>query len=145
MPSGTCAIPDPWRVLARTDLLVVRLPIPEAGRYYHEERTIVLRKGLLLVEERAALWHELVHARRGDEVQAWPLGARVEASVDREAARRAMPLASLLEATSGDPSRAEVADRLKTTEHLLGVRLAALHPAERGALAQQAATREWVA
>ncbi len=138
-------VPDPWDVLRAERLILTHEPIAEPGRYYHRQRAIVLRSGLLLVEQRAALWHELVHARRGDEAREWPLSARMEASVDREAARWAMPLADLLAAVRDDVPAAEVADRLKTTEHLLGVRLTALHPAERGALAQQAATREWVA
>ncbi len=145
MATGTPMVPDPWEELAATDLLLVRAAIPEVGRYYHHERTIVLRSGLLLVERRAALWHELVHARRGDVTTCWPMSVRVEASADREAARWAMPLPALLDAVRGEPPLVEVADRLKTTVHLLTVRLSALHPAERGAVAQHIATREWVA
>lgn len=123
-------IPDPWAELRRTDIALIRWDIPELGRYYHRERVIVIRRGLLLVEERAVLWHELVHARRGDEV----CTPKTDASVDREAARRAMPTNDLVEAFRGARSYAEVADTLKTTVRLLRVRLETLHPAERAAL-----------
>ncbi len=33
--------------------------LAEAGRYYDEQRVIVLRRGMFLVEQRAVLWHEL--------------------------------------------------------------------------------------
>lgn len=128
-------VPDPWQVLADTDLLLLRRPIAELGRYYHLRRAIVIRSGLLVVEERAVLWHELVHARRGD--RACHLGwfdGRQERSVDREAARWAVPLPALLEALVGARSLAEVADALKTTEQLLRVRIEGLHPVERAAV-----------
>lgn len=127
-------VPDPWAILARTDLTLVRAAIADDGRYYHAERAIVLRDDLLVVEERAVLFHELAHARRGDMTCGWPLDARMEASVDREAARWAIPLDALLDAVRGEPPLSDVADALKTTEHLLRVRLRSLHPAERGQL-----------
>lgn len=122
--------PDPWKVLASTDLLLIRWPIPELGRYYHRERLIVVRRGLMIVQERAVLFHELVHARRGDLY----CSDKTDRSVDREAARWAMPTAVLLEAFVGARSYAEVADALKTTELLLQVRLGSLHPSERAAV-----------
>lgn len=131
----TVRVPDPWVLLARTDIVLVRWDIPEHGRYYHRERAIVVRRGLLLVEERAVLWHELVHARRGDErCCLLHFHQQQERSVDREAARWAMPTGALLEALVGARSYVEVADTLKTTERLLTVRLDALHPAERAAV-----------
>lgn len=134
-------VPDPWKVLADTDLVLAYVDMPEAGRYYDRQRVIFLRKGLLLVEQRATLWHELVHARRRDATcTGGPLGG--EPSVDREAARWAMPLHALAEALRGDPVAVEVADRLKTTEALLRVRMKTLHPAERGYLRRCAAARE---
>lgn len=132
-------VPNPWSVLARTDLVLCHAPMPEAGRYYDRQRVVMLRSGMLLVEQRAALWHELVHARRRD--TACLLG-KAHGSVDREAARWSMPLADLAEAWRGDPCPSEVADRLKTTEALLRVRMDALHPAERGHLISRTAARE---
>lgn len=128
-------VPDPWDVLARTDLVLCSAPMPEMGRYYHRQRVIILRTGLLLVEQRATLWHELVHARRGDRLchDGW-FDEQQERSVDREAARWSMPLPALLAAFIGSRCYADVADGLKTTERLLRVRLNALHPAERAAV-----------
>lgn len=140
------AVPDPWAELARLDLVLVRQAIPERGRFYRDEGAIVIRSGLLLVEERAVLWHELVHAERGDARCDDPyFDSDQERSVEREAARRAMPFADLLEAGRGALSYAEVADRLKTTEALLHVRLSTLHPAERAALVRQNREMEWAA
>lgn len=136
-------VPDPWQVLSLTDLLLATVSMPEAGRYYHRQRVVMLRTGLLLVEQRAVLWHELVHARRGDAGcgMDW-YTSKEEVSVDREAARWAIPLGALAEALRGDPFPAESADRLMTTEALLRIRLDALHPAERGHLRRCAAARE---
>jgi Zn-dependent peptidase ImmA (M78 family) len=87
------ATPNPWAVLAGTDLILVRWAIPEPGRYYHSRGAIVVRQGLRLVEERSVLWHELVHAVRGD--RRCDTDRRDEARCHSEAARWAIPLDSL--------------------------------------------------
>lgn len=140
-------VPDPWALLATTDLAYQdNVDMPEAGRYYHRQRVIMLRKGLLIVEQRAFLWHELVHAERGDTDCFDPyFNSDQERSVNREAARRAMPFADLLDAARGATSYAEVADTLKTTEVMLMVRLKTLHPAERAALIRQNHCMDWAA
>lgn len=79
---------DPWEALAATDVVVLRAPIPELGRYYDAQRAIVLREGLSAEEERAVLWHELVHAERRH--RACELTAQEHAEVEREAQRRAV-------------------------------------------------------
>lgn len=136
---------DPWEALAdQPDLLLVRAPIAERGRYYHHLRAIVVRDDLLVVEERATLWHELVHADRGDE----PCGIyddRQDASCTKEAARRAIPLRALADALIWSDCAYEVADELKTTTELLLARVNHLHPAERGYLAQRLRSRDGVA
>lgn len=139
-------VPDPWQVLAATDLVLARVAMPELGRYYDEHRVIFVQRGLLLVEERAVLWHELVHARRRDSRCASDvLWVRQEASVDREAARWALPLPALLEAMRGEPPLTDAADWLKTTPALLRVRLQGLHPAERAQVRRHLGEREWAA
>lgn len=89
----------------------------------------MLRAGLSLTEERRYLWHELVHADRGDE----PCHASDvnERRVDREAARRAMPLKSLVWAASQAQTWTELADLLRAPEDFLRLRWATAHPAER--------------
>jgi hypothetical protein len=136
---------DPWAELAaRPDLLLVRAPIAERGRYYHGRRAIVLRTGLLLVEERATLWHELVHAERGDEpCDRWD--DRQEGRCTREAARRAIGVRDLADALVWSSCEHEVADELKTTTELLRARLEHLHPAERGYLRRRLEAREGAA
>lgn len=111
---------------------MVRLPIPEPARYYDSRRSIVLRTGLLLEEERRYLWHELVHADRRD--QACHGSIAVETGVEREAARRAMPLASLLWAFRLEWQRHQVAGLLKLPEEWVQFRLDTAHPAERSRL-----------
>lgn len=124
---------NPWDVLAahHPDVVVVRWPIRELGRYYHHLRTIVVRKGLRLVEERSVLWHEIVHLERGDEHCSYKTERN---HIDREAARRAIAIRDLAEALRGREHPAEIADELKVTEELLRIRLDHLHPSERGLL-----------
>jgi len=107
----------------------VRLPIPEPGRYYDGRGAIVLRKGMLLEEQRRHLWHELVHADRGD--VACHGSTAVEMSVEREAARRAMPVSSLLWAFGLEWQRHMVAGSLRLPEEWVQFRLDIAHPAER--------------
>lgn len=112
--------------------MLTELVIPERGRYYHEHRTIVLRRGLGLAEQRSVLWHELVHAERGDfRCQDPVLNARQEMSVDREAARRAMPWPVLRWAVDEASCQQDFVDRLKVDPALVQTRLDCLHPAER--------------
>ena len=127
------AVPNPWTALGnRDDLVLVRAPIAERGRYYHHLRSIVVRAGMLLVEERSTLWHELHHADRGDtRCAADELEARQEAACERAAARRAIPIRALLDAARWARGHADAADALKVTPDLLEVRLQHLHPSER--------------
>jgi hypothetical protein len=139
--------PDPWAALAGTpDLMLIRLAIPDRGRYYHEHRTIVIRKGLMLCEERAVLWHELVHAGRGDSrCSNHVLTARQELNVDREAARLAMPWPLLRWGYAASTTLHELVDRMKVDERLVRIRLNSLHPAERHHLRHNIVPREEVA
>lgn len=92
--SSRSLVPSPWIALThRADLLLVRDRVREPGRYYHHERAIVMRDGMLIEEERWHLWHELAHSDAGDEL--WHCDEQRERAVDREAARRAMPLSTL--------------------------------------------------
>lgn len=132
-------VPDPWqRIGCIGDLILVRRHIAERGRYYHHHRTIVVREGLLLCEERAVLWHELVHAERGDE----RCTTMAEASVDREAARRAMPWPVLkwgLDTASCDE---DLVERMKVEAAMVAFRFKIMHPAERAYAIARRAERE---
>ncbi|MCU1677671.1 MAG: hypothetical protein JWM93_2429 [Frankiales bacterium] len=121
-------MPNPWAVLADTDLVLDRQHIEELGRYYAAERAIVVRRGLLLVEERSVLWHELAHWIRGD--RRCDSGTRDEVACDRLAARLAVPVEALIAAWRVSQDVHEVADMLKVTPQLLQVRLDHLHAGE---------------
>ena len=140
------SVPNPWTVLDRLGLVLERAPICERGRFYPRERVIIVRHDLRIVEERAVLWHEIAHAVRGDErCAADVLDKRQEDAAWRYAARRAIPLAALLEALRWSDQVDEVADLLKTTPELLTVRTTTMHPSERGAARRALARREDVA
>lgn len=92
----------------------------------------MLRKGLLICEERRYLWHELVHADRRD--LSCHNSAKIEYSVDREAAHRAMPLASLEWGIARSREWHDLAECMKLPEEWVRFRMATLHPAERAIL-----------
>lgn len=117
---------------ARPDLNLVRLPIAEPGRYYDADRAIVMRKGLLLAEERRYLWHELVHADRRD--TAGHNDPSVERVVEHHAAQNAMPWSSLQWAWDRATDVTEMADLLKLPEDWVWFRLQHLHPAQKALL-----------
>ena len=120
--------------------MLARAPIAEAGRYYRDQGVIVVRAGLLLREERAVLWHELVHARRGDARCAVDvLTARQETSVDREAARWAMPWPVLAWGLDRAANLHDLVEHMKVTEDLVRLRLTTAHPAEKAHITRRAA------
>lgn len=105
---------------------MVRARIAEPGRYYDTYRTIVLRTGQLLVNERRALWHELGHCRRRD--RSCDTDGEIERLVDRQAAEDAMPWVSIKAAWKLASDLEEVADLLKAPPDWLHLRLVNLHP-----------------
>lgn len=126
-------MPNPWEALrARPDLLLVRHQVAETGRYYDSSRTIVVRAGLLLEQERRVLWHELTHADRRD--QAFHTDARVERAVERHAAENAMPWVSIEWAWNESTDLTEMAGLLKLPEEWVHFRLMNLHPARKSLL-----------
>ncbi len=138
-------VPNPWAALRddHPDVLLLRLPISERGRAYSGRRAVVLRRGLLLVEERSTLWHELVHLDRGDRPCATgDLESRQESACCREAARRAIPIGSLCRAAVWSDDVHEIADELKVTPELLLVRMTYLSLVERRQLRRPIAAKE---
>lgn len=139
---GDLQVPDPWAFLLDhlPEVNLVRARIPEPGRYYDSERAIVLRRGLLLEEERRYLWHELVHALRRDQDCGGWLRSKMEQSVDREAARRAMPGRVLEVAMGMSVDWHDFAARMKVPEQWVRFRLSIAHPSERELVDQ---ARSW--
>lgn len=128
-------VPDPWALLGRElpDIELVRIPrLPEPARYYHAERVIAVRKGLLLEEERRYLWHEIVHAQRGDTAchMEW-LRGKNERSVEREAAQRAMPFSAVEAQLQAAVTWHDFVDQMKVPEPWVRFRLDIAHPAEK--------------
>lgn len=127
------AVPDPWALLhdEMPDVVLLREPIAEPGRYYDQERAIVLRSGLSIEAERRYLWHELVHARRRDAACTGWVRERMERSVEREAARLAMPVQVMAEQASRCSSWHDFVWHMKVPESWVRFRFSVLHPAER--------------
>lgn len=137
-------VPDPWKFLALElpDVTLVRARISEPGRYYDAHRAIVLRKGLRLEEERRYLWHEVVHAlRRDSRCEGW-LAAKVEASVEREAVRRAMPAAAMHAALDRAACWADFVWHMKVPEEWVRFRVEVAHPSEKAMLREAARWEE---
>ncbi len=104
--------------------------IAEPARYYHRDRAVVARDGLDLEEERWHLWHELVHSDDGDE-DGHTDEVR-ERRVDRETARRAMPITTLEWAFGLADDWSTAASLLKLPERRVRWYVEeALHPAGR--------------
>lgn len=114
------------------ELQLVRIALDDTGRYYDESRTIVLRKGMLLEQERQILWHELVHAARRD--TAGHTDAQVERLVERHAAENAMPWVSIQAAWDRATDLTDLAGLLKLPEDWVYFRIKNLHPAQKAAL-----------
>lgn len=137
---------DPWTVLREDHpgLVLVRAPIGSRGRFYAGKQGIVVRDDLLLVEERAALWHEIVHARRRDTRCDGLDLLRMEKSCRREAARLSIEINDLADTLLWARDVHEVADHLKTIAEYVVIRLDPrnLHPAERGLLRRRLAMKE---
>lgn len=84
-----------WAALAGLDdVVLLRAPIAELGRYYDGVRAIVLREDLPAEQEQAVLWHEVLHARRRDTAAA--LTQQEHDTIDREAYLRATPTGELV-------------------------------------------------
>ena len=133
--SDAFGVPDPWAVLREMrDVVMLRQPIAEPGRYYHGRRAIVLRSGRSLEEERRFLWHELVHAERGDtECTGWAASA-TERRVEREAARRAMPLGVMERRLALASGWDDFVWHMKVPEQWVRFRLSHTIPSERARL-----------
>ena len=122
----------PWRALrALPDwtLITASLPGRRLADLHWPTRLLVMDSRLRQAERRSVLAHELVHIERGPSGAAWV--AREEAAVDREAARRLIPIRELGEALAWTQDVHELAEELWTTPHMVRVRLGHLHPSER--------------
>ena len=142
--SDVSGVPDPWALLREMgDVVMLRQPIAEPGRYYHGRRAIVLRSGRTLEEERRSLWHELVHAERGDrDCTGWVRSA-TERRVEREAARRAMPVPVMEQRLAVATDWDDFVWHMKVPDWWVRFRLALVRPAERARLERVCRWSDW--
>lgn len=125
----------PWRklrALAEWTLRIAPLPKGVMGETYWPTKTITLRPDLLQAERRCTIAHELTHIERGPVPVEPVLAAREELTVEKETARRLIPIERLADALAwahGDLHQA--ADELWVDVQTLRVRLEHLHPSER--------------
>lgn len=128
----------PWRLLReRDDLTLSVRDLGDDGPLgLTDGSTVTLTTGLLQVERRCVLMHELVHIERGVEHSN---DAREEESVENEVARRLIPLHALVDALRWSSDVHEVAEACWVMPHLIGVRMRHLHPAERPVLREAVA------
>lgn len=132
-------IPHPWQDLAtrwrhvrvdHVDELPTGLLAVTDG-----DSQIWMRRRLLQAERRCALAHEIIHLERGD---TGPCTAAVEAEVNREVARRLIPMWGLVEAVKWTQDEAELADELWVTVPILQARWETLRADEIVELARAA-------
>ena len=108
------------------------------GLWDEATRTVWLDCGLTGVERRCTLVHELVHAERGDVPCEDPvLAVRQERIVDREAARRLVPVALLADGLRWTVRAEELAAVLEVDLATLRTRLRCLTDAERAAIGER--------
>lgn len=107
----------------------------EKGRYYCAHNTIVISRALNQAGRRCALTHELIHAEtRDEEVDAPLFESKRERAVDREAARRLIPIERLIEALLWSCDPHEIADELWVDLDTLQMRCGSLSEHERTAI-----------
>ena len=109
---------------------VTKIDAGDALAYTDGSENIWILDGLTVAERRCTLTHELIHLERGDTGHQ---SDKVERLVEREAARRLIPLDNLLEVDWAQPLE-KIADDLWVDEATLEVRLATLSEPERSRL-----------
>jgi Zn-dependent peptidase ImmA (M78 family) len=125
---------DPWQDL-RANWPEVRVALaPLGGRLLGELRypLITLRAGTSAAQRRCTLAHELVHLERGVR-ECGPWAQREERLIEREVARRLIPLPALVTALRnvGTEDRAALAAALDVDTQTLRTRLDQLSAEER--------------
>ncbi len=109
-------MPHPWRDLAdlpHVSLGWHELPREKMGVYYDDIKTVLIRPGLLQVERRCTLAHELAHYRLGHTAcHDRRSGERQELQAEVLAGRFLIPLDRLVEARLVSSYVEEIADEL---------------------------------
>ena len=124
--TGDIIWPQGWRVE------VGDLPGRLHGLTLYRERRSIIREGLHPWQHKATAVHESIHAHDGP-VPRW-LESREERRVNRETARRLIPLDALIHAMQGTRDARTAAEWLEMPVALVWARIQGLHPAERHAV-----------
>lgn len=135
----------PWRELRSLSEVVFAITpdLPSGNAWWSPKHQVVLMKpGLLQVERRCSLAHEMGHRALGHSGQeCYPdqtrQAVRAELAADRWAARRLIELDDLVAAGKWTSCRFEAAEELWVTPHMLDVRLRTLHVSEQGLLERE--------
>jgi len=121
----------PWRILRGREHLTLRfvdLPLHQNASI-DTAGVVQIANDLDYAERRCALMHELIHDERGIPHEHDPAE---ELAVEREAARRLIPVDDLIDVARWALSTEEAAYELAVTEDMLLCRLASMtHPADR--------------
>lgn len=126
---------DPGRDMAERypDWTIATAPLPGAhAAVWPRRRLMVIASGQSRTEWRACVAHEIVHLDRGDTAACstrWH-ERRLERQVDREAARRLIPIDAFIDALRWTNDDAELAEILAVDLDTLHVRSSTLSPAE---------------
>lgn len=128
-------MPDPYKLLSiHSDITLLRrcLPPGELGRWYPEQRVIVLSPTLTQAEERCTLMHELVHALQDDRGidDTW-LNDRQEKACHELVARALVPIERLIAEARQAADEYQLAEALDVDLDTLNHRLRTLSPFER--------------
>lgn len=115
---------NPLEHAARLRIPVDYAPdLPEPGRWYLNQRRIVLRAGMTTMQERSVLAHELGHAVLGHPVST----PRAELQADRWAARKLVTVDALERVAAATPDLGQWCVDLVVTPRILEVALTLHH------------------
>lgn len=122
---------------------IAKAVMRDRGRYYHDYQVILLRRGLSRGAWNATAMHEAIHAERGDTPCATPWHeAKQELAVDIEAARRLIPIESLVDGLLWSTWEPELADVLDVDVETVRCRLKHLTEAETADIERRFAAKE---
>lgn len=108
------------------------LPIGLAGYWDQGRDVIVINSRLTARSRRATLEHERVHRERGDSRCPDPwFDKKQELAVEREAARRLIPIEEIIDGLLWSRDHNELADHWNVDLHMVMVRLGSLTTGER--------------
>lgn len=119
-------LPSGWEVATAP------LPAGVRGLCDYTYRQIWIADGLHPWQRRATVLHEIIHAERGPAL-VWH-EAREERQVNRETARRLIPIQALGEVMQGTQDPRTAAAWLEVPVSMIWARIQGLHPSERAYL-----------